>query len=126
MSRDKGKDSIFEILDDIIYHLNTSKRIFSILILSAFILAPITLILAGIIAGHPKLLFFIINREPEVVFIVILHIIVTIMMSILWLAIGIKEYAFFNRWEERFKRFMEKRERVDKELLKDDDSSKDG
>ncbi len=126
MSNNKKKDNIFEILDDIIYHLNASKRIFSILILTAFILAPITLILAGIIAGHPKLLFFIINREPEVAFIVILHIIATIMLSILWLAIGIKEYTFFNRWEERFKRFIEKKEKIDKELLEGDDSSKDG
>lgn len=39
MSKDEGKDNIFEILDEIIYHLNATKRIFSILILTAFILA---------------------------------------------------------------------------------------
>lgn len=82
------------------------------------------MILAGIVAVHPRLLFFIITREPEIAYVVVLHIIATIILSVLWLAIGIKEYTFFNRWEERFKRFMEKKERIDKEL-EDDDSSKD-
>ncbi|MEM2855970.1 MAG: hypothetical protein QW416_02590 [Candidatus Nitrosocaldaceae archaeon] len=44
MSEKDKRDSIFEVLDELIFHLNTTKNMFNMLIISAFILTHLTLI----------------------------------------------------------------------------------
>lgn len=119
----RKRENIFEILDDLIYHLNATKRIFTILILSAFILAPTTIILALVVIWHPRFFIFLLRREPELGSIISIHIIVSIALAVLWLFIGIQEYKFFTRWSERFKRFIESKEKIDKELMEDKDKT---
>lgn len=114
--RPNRRESIFEVLDELIFHLNTTKSLFTFLIVSAFILGPLSLIVAGIFAVHPRLLFFLLQRAPEVGGIVILFLSLTVFMAITWLFIGIRERAFFSSWNQRFSSFMSLRARIDKEL----------
>ncbi|MCS6768157.1 MAG: hypothetical protein RMJ59_04025 [Candidatus Nitrosocaldus sp.] len=123
-SDDKKRPNIFEILDELIYHLDATKKIFTILILSAFILAPITIALASIVIGHPHFLFLLMRRMPDVASVILIHSIVTMVLAVLWLFIGVQEYRFFNRWGERFKRFRESQERIDRELGEGDDGER--
>src|SRR4051812_14512888 len=51
--------TVFELLDELISHMNTTKNIFTLLILSSFILAPIALIVAGFIFIFSFFFFFI-------------------------------------------------------------------
>jgi hypothetical protein len=110
------RDSIFEVLDELIFHLNTTRGLFSFLIVSAFILGPLSLIVAAIFALHPRLLFFMLQRSPEVGGIIVLFLTLTVVLAAIWLGIGIRERAFFAAWNKRFGRFMSLRQRIDKEL----------
>ena len=108
--------SIFEVLDELIFHLNTTKSMFTLLIVSSFILAPLALIVAAVITLHPAFLGVLLNRLPGVGTIIIAFIGITVVLSAVWLAIGIKERAFFSAWNSRFNRFISLKERMDREL----------
>ncbi|MBI1829412.1 MAG: hypothetical protein HY222_03160 [Thaumarchaeota archaeon] len=47
------REHVFEVLDELIAHMNTTRHIFVLLIASAFILAPICLIMAAIVLSPP-------------------------------------------------------------------------
>lgn len=113
---DNKRDSIFEVLDDLIFHLNTTKNMFSILIVSAFIIAPLSLIITSILFIHPRFLRFLLSRQPDIGIMLLIYSIISIILSAVWLYIGIREYRFFARWDNRFKRFVSLKRQIDKEL----------
>lgn len=113
---DRKRDSIFEVLDQLIFHLNTTKSMFTFMIITSFILAPLAIIVAAVITIHPAFLGVLLNRLPAVGLIIIAFIVITVILSAVWLAIGIKERAFFSAWNSRFSRFMSLKERIDREL----------
>lgn len=112
----RRRGNIFEVLDELIFHLNTTKSMFTLLIISSFILAPLAFAVAVVIAVHPAFLATIMNRLPSVGLMIITFITITVILSAIWLAIGIKERAFFSAWNSRFNRFISLRERIDREL----------
>ena len=56
------------------------------------------------------------NRLPAVGTVILAFIVITVILSAVWLAIGIKERAFFSAWNNRFNRFISLKERIDREL----------
>jgi small-conductance mechanosensitive channel len=112
-ARTKG---LLEVLDDLIFHLNTTKSTFSFLIVSSFIIAPLALIVAAVFVLYPRFLFFMLERLPQVATIIIIFLVISVILASTWLSIGIKERAFFSAWNRRFSRFMTLRERIDREL----------
>jgi hypothetical protein len=113
---DRRRGNIFEVLDELIFHLNTTKSMFTMLIVSSFILAPLAIIVAAVISIHPAFLGLILNRLPGVGLMIIAFIVITVVLSAIWLGIGIKERAFFSAWNTRFSRFISLKERIDREL----------
>jgi hypothetical protein len=47
------RESVFKVLDDLISHMNTTRNVFVLLIASAFIIAPISLVMAAILLSPP-------------------------------------------------------------------------
>ncbi|MDE1863484.1 MAG: hypothetical protein KGI33_11320 [Thaumarchaeota archaeon] len=50
----EAPENMFKMLDDLLAHTNSSRRIFLIFIASALIFAPVALVMGGILIGHPK------------------------------------------------------------------------
>jgi len=123
---EQRRSNIFEVLDELIFHLNTTKSTFTFLIISSFILAPLAIIVAAVFAFNPRFLPFIIDRVPGVATIIIAFIVIVVVLASIWLTIGIKERAFFSAWNSRFSRFVSLRERIDMELEKGESSEEKG
>lgn len=123
---DRKRSNIFEVLDELIFHLNTTKSMFTLLIISSFILAPLAIIVAAVISIHPLFLATILNRVPSVGLMIIAFIVITVILAAVWLAIGIKERAFFSAWNTRFSRFISLKERIDRELEEGVDEEEKG
>ena len=49
----KESENLFKILDDLLVHTNSSRRLFLIFIASALFFAPVALVLGGVLLGHP-------------------------------------------------------------------------
>lgn len=110
------RESIFQVLDDLIFHLNTTKSMFTLLIVSSFILAPAALVLAAVFVFNPEFLGLLLRRAPQLGTIIITLVGTSVILAAVWLFIGIRERRFFSRWNDRFSRFMSLKERIDKEL----------
>ena len=49
----KESENLFKILDDLLSHTNSSRRLFLIFIASALFFAPVALVLGGVLLEHP-------------------------------------------------------------------------
>ena len=114
--KDQNKTSIIEVLDELISHMNTTRNIFKVMILSSFILAPLSLILAGVFVIHPFFMHRILFRIPEVGIFLLLFIGVSIMLASMWLFIGLSEQRFFSNWDKKYNRYASLKNQLDKEL----------
>ncbi len=110
------KTSIVELLDELISHMNATRNVFKIMILSSFILAPLSLMLASVFVIHPFFMHRILFRFPDVGGFLLFFIGISIMLASMWLYIGLSERRFFSKWDKRFARFTSLKNQVDKEL----------
>ncbi|HET7147257.1 MAG TPA: hypothetical protein VFI73_02050 [Candidatus Nitrosopolaris sp.] len=114
--KDQNKTSIVELLDELISHMNTIRSVFKVMILSSFILAPLSLMLAAVFVIHPFFMNRILFRIPEVGVFLLFFIGVSIMLASMWLYIGLSEQRFFSDWDKKFTRYTSLKNQLDKEL----------
>jgi len=112
----KDKTSVVEVLDELIFHMNSTRTVFKIMILSSFILAPLSLMLAGVLVIHPFFMHRILFRFPDIGVFLLFFIGVSIMLAIMWLYIGLSERRFFSNWDKKFSRYTSLKNQLDKEL----------
>jgi hypothetical protein len=113
---DQNKTSVVELLDELISHMNTTRGVFKVMILSSFILAPLSLMLAAVFVIHPFFMNRILFRIPEVGVFLLIFIGVSIMLASMWLYIGLSEQRFFSNWDKKFSRYTSLKNQLDKEL----------
>jgi hypothetical protein len=116
MTTENEKTSIVELLDELISHMNATRNVFKIMILSSFILAPLSLMLASVFVIHPFFMHRILFRFPDIGAFLLFFIGVSIMLASMWLYIGLSEQRFFSKWDKRFAKFTSLKNQVDKEL----------
>lgn len=61
----ESPENLFKMIDDLISHTNSSRRIFLIFIASALIFAPVALVMGGILIGHPRYSVFRLESNHE-------------------------------------------------------------
>jgi hypothetical protein len=114
--KDQNKTSVVELLDELISHMNTARSVFKVMIISSFILAPLSLMLAAVFVIHPFFMHRILFRIPEVGIFLLLFIGVSIMLASMWLFIGLSEQRFFSNWDKKYNRYSSLKSQLDKEL----------
>ena len=114
--KEKDKTSVVEVLDELIFHMNSTRTVFKIMILSSFILAPLSLMLAGVLVIHPFFMHRILFRFPDIGLFLLFFIGVSIMLASMWLYIGLSEQRFFSSWDKKFSRYTSLKNQLDKEL----------
>jgi len=119
--KDQDKTSVVELLDELISHMNTTRSVFKVMILSSFILAPLSLMLAAVFVIHPFFMNRILFRIPDVGFFLLFFIGVSIMLASMWLYIGLSEQRFFSNWDKKFTRYTSLKNQLDKELVENRD-----
>lgn len=110
------KTTLVELLDELISHMNATRNVFKIMVLSSFILAPLSLMLASVFVIHPFFMHRILFRFPDVGVFLLFFIGVLMMLASMWLYIGLSEHRFFSNWDKRFSRFTSLKNKIDKEL----------
>ena len=125
----KSKDNIFQIMDGIIAQLNRTKKMFITMILTIMIIPPIAFAVtfallgppfhydAGGRGGPPEKF----GPPPQIA----VARIVPILVSLVWLGIGIRQWFVLSRWSKKYERYKELQKRVD-EKLDYDNGGKEG
>jgi hypothetical protein len=116
----KPRENIFQIMDGIIAQLNRTKKMFIIMILTLMIIPPVAFAVTFALLG-PPLHFDIGGRGgspdsfgPPPQFAVAR--IVPILVSLVWLGIGIRQWFVLSRWSKKYERYKELQKRVDEKL----------
>jgi hypothetical protein len=116
MAVDSGKagsahDNLLEILDNVIHQLDFSKKLLVITVASFFTVVPITAIVINVIANRSDLQFVI----P----------LVTVLVFAVWLAVGVRQWVVFSKWQRRYQEFKLLQKKVDESLDFETSTKKD-
>ena len=127
----KPRDNIFQIMDGIIAQLNRTKKMFIIMILTLMIIPPVAFAVTFALLG-PPFHFDTGGRgggspdgfgpPPQIA----VARIVPLLVSLVWLGIGIRQWFVLSKWSKKYDRYKELQKMVD-EKLEDvtDDRAKD-
>ena len=123
----KPRDNIFQIMDGIIAQLNRTKKMFIIMILTLMIIPPVAFAVTFALLG-PPFHFETGGRggglpdgfgpPPQIA----VARIVPILVSLVWLGIGIRQWFVLSRWSKKYERYKELQKRVDEKLDDDNDN----
>jgi hypothetical protein len=114
--KEHNKTSVVELLDALISHMNAIRSVFKVMILSSFVLAPLSLMFAAVLVIHPFFIQRILFRFPNVGVFLLFFIGVSIMLASMWLYIGLSEQRFFSNWDKKFSRFTSLKNQLNREL----------
>jgi hypothetical protein len=126
-----GYGNLFKIIDMIVFELNRTKRMFIIMILSVMIIPPVSLFITSVIfvppferggdgggigpgggdgAGPPPdrttgfLERFFSTRN------------VPLLISIIWLGVGIRQWFVLSKWTKRYEQYKKRRDEADRKF----------
>ena len=109
--------NIFKIMDGIIGQINKTKKLFIIMILTIMVLPPLTFLITSAIFDPPfehmeghrgPFTFFHFRSIP-------------FLISLGWLAIGIRQWFVLSKWDKKYKKYKEMQRKIDEKLDKDDE-----
>ena len=144
MSRpNKDHNSIFEIMDGIMFQLSKTKKMFMIMIITTLIIPPIALLVMTSVYESPfndrfekrledrlneqlrrgqitldeanKIKNQIIDRNRGQILLQPAQLVI-FAISLVWLGIGIKQWLSISKWDKKYQKFKERQEQVDKKL----------
>ena len=153
LSNRKDRENIFEILDEMMFQLSRTKKMFLIMIITTLIIPPISLIAIASIYDPPYQDRFkedfdthlkskldndeitedeynLINEKfskrikPNPL--LRPHQLVIFAISIVWLGIGIRQWVVISKWDKRYQQFKENQKEIDKKFEDDSDTLDDG
>jgi hypothetical protein len=121
-------------MDGIIDQLNKTKKLFIIMILTIMIIPPIVFAISFALLG-PSFQFegdgFIRRHDgfagPQRGFLFGAGPFIPILIVLIWLGIGIRQWFVLSKWSKRYERYRELQKKIDKKLdndLKNDVSDK--
>lgn len=139
----KERENIFEILDGMMFQLSKTKKMFLIMILTVLIIPPAALLVMTSVTEPPFQEQFeqrlqerldseritqdeyddIKNKfghdKPRK----LIHLpqLIIIVISLVWLGIGIRQWVVISRWDKKYQNFKAKQKEIDKELEDDFD-----
>jgi len=140
---EKERNSIFEIMDGMMFQLSKTKKMFMVMILTTLIIPPIALLAMTSAYDSPftdrfekrledrlnealrrgqisldeanKIKSQFIDQHRGQVLLQPPQLII-FAVSLVWLGIGIKQWMSISKWDKKYQRFKEKQEQVDKKL----------
>jgi Na+-driven multidrug efflux pump len=122
----KADDNLFQIIDGIISQLNKTKKMFIIMILTLMILPPISFVITFALLG-PPMFFGSGGMHPEGFGHGFgLARAVPILIFLIWLGIGIRQWFVLSKWTKKYERYKELQKKIDEKLDYDSDERKEG
>ena len=95
-------ENLLEILDNVIYQLDFTKKMIIIMVASFFTVVPITAIVINVIANRGNLQFVI----P----------LVTVLVFLVWFGVGIRQWIVFSRWKRKYQVYKALQKKIEESL----------
>jgi cell division protein FtsL len=122
-SKDNNKptQNIFQIMDQIVYQLNKTKKMFLIMIVSVIVVVPLTFIVTfaliggasfwnGPPGGGPN------DGGPQDGFAFGIARAIVIVFLLAWIGVGIRQWFVLSKWTQRYEIYKELQKKIDEKL----------
>jgi NADH:ubiquinone oxidoreductase subunit 5 (subunit L)/multisubunit Na+/H+ antiporter MnhA subunit len=108
-----SRSDILSLLDDFIEQINQIRRTLFGVSISALLLSPLAIVLSIYLIVHPSF-FAILEIENEFGLVLSVLLSAVILISSIWLIIGIRQYLSLSSWNSRYKEYNEQKQKIDK------------
>src|SRR5215467_6199059 len=107
-----SRSNVLSIIDNFIEQiLKIRKTLFGVF-LSALILAPLAIGLSIFLLQHPSFLA-VLDIENEFGIVLGILLFAVIIISSIWLLVGVKQYLSINTWNKRYSEYNKEKEEID-------------
>ena len=124
----KLRQNVITLMDNFIEQiLQKTKDTLSLalsLSLSAIALAPLAIALSIFLLLHPSF-FLILEKESEFGLFLSILLVGVVIVSLIWLVTGIRQYRSIKLWNKKYSVFAERKEELDKNIAAEYDLDQD-
>lgn len=112
---DKSRFSLIEVIESFIEKINNIRITLLSISISGLILAPFAIGMSAYLITHPHF-FFVLDEYDEFGVFLSLSLGIIIVVSLVWFVLGIRQYLILKSWNEKYTRYIRKKEKVDSEI----------
>ena len=108
-----SRHDILSLLDNFIEQIHQIRRTLLGVSISALVLSPLAIALSIYLMLHPSF-FAILEIENEFGLVLSVVLSAVILISSIWLITGIRQYRSLSSWNNRYKEYVEEKQKLDK------------
>jgi hypothetical protein len=108
-----SRHDILRLLDNFIEQIHQIRRTLLGVSISALVLSPLAIALSIYLMLHPSF-FAILEIENEFGLVLSVLLGAVIIISSIWLITGIRQYRSLSSWNNRYKEYIEEKQKLDK------------
>ena len=108
-----SRHDILSLLDNFIEQIHQIRRTLLGVSISALVLSPLAIALSIYLMLHPSF-FAILEIENEFGLVLSVLLSAVIIISSIWLITGIRQYRSLSSWNNRYKEYVEEKQKIDK------------
>jgi hypothetical protein len=109
------RQDILSLMDGFIEQIQQIRKLLLGVSLSAIVLAPLALILSIYLFLHPSF-FAVLEIENDFGLVLTILLGAVIIISVVWLYTGIRQYWSMSTWKERYSDYAAQKEQMDKRI----------
>lgn len=113
-----ARADILNLVDSFIDQMSKIRTVLKGVSVSALILAPLAIGLSLFLVSHPSF-FAVIDRESEFGLILVILLVLVIVISSIWIIIGIRRSRMVTSWNERYSNYVSNKEEIDRKIALD-------
>lgn len=110
-----SRSNVLSIIDNFIEQILKIRTTLFGVFLSALILAPLAIGLSVFLLQHPSFLA-VLDIENEFGIVLGILLFAVIIISSIWLLVGIKQYLSINTWNQRYREYTKEKQEVDRNI----------
>jgi hypothetical protein len=107
--------SLVAVIDGFVDKINQIRMTLLGISLSALILAPIAIGLSAYLITHPQF-YFILDEFDEFGAYLSVFLGMIIIISLTWLALGMRQYIMLKSWNAKYSNYTKKRDEIDSKI----------
>ena len=110
-----SRHDVLSIVDDFIEQIFQIRKILRGVSISAIVLGPLAIALSVYLVWNPSF-FAILEIENEFGLVLSILLGAVIIISLLWLITGIRQYRLIGSWNKRYNEYIKEKQEIDKSI----------
>lgn len=102
-------------MEGFIEQINRIRKILFGVSVSAIVLAPLAIGLSIFLITHPRF-FRVLERESEFGAVLSILLAAVIMISAIWLVVGIRQHISLSSWNKRYNQYAKEKDEINKKI----------